>query len=232
LWQICKYIIENSRELKIPDKINWYLSLSANSNSYVRWSVLESLPSVINVYPEKSSEIFFIIVSYKEVSDKRELASEYGTLRIYSTAKQDNQMVIYVAAQIFQSLLESNPGLMIESVIKIIESKYIRTKNLEDDVVEDYSNIWYHGFDSTSNDHELNILSTVDAFVCNCALSKFQIITPSLSSSRFAIFHKFFLGRMLKDALMFKQEILLELSKKWIFRIESLEGIVYLVLKH
>ena len=229
---LAKEAIEMTPNLHLIDKSKWYIELSKNSDSSIRWGVLSCLSTLIQTRPIDTSKIFSNIFLHEELSNEPTLISDYGSLRLTSTRAQDNQMVRWQATELFPSLLKANPASMIESTIAILESihaKEMRTQN--NDIVEDASFIWFAETEFKDLHDENKLLFEVKRYLLNCSPTELRTLLPIISPTRLAVFHSLLLDSLSNHVEDFKDEIMDELKRKGSFEVESMRRFVRLSLR-
>ncbi len=227
-----KTAIEATASMSKVERSSWYLTLSSNESSYVRWGVLETIPAVINDYPEKIPQIFHNIVTYKEMSDEKTTLSTYGTFGMTSTKRQDNHQVIWRARELFLEILKKDPKTMIVATIKILET--IRKDSLDSSkgtIVEDGACIW---FDSSVSDglyDENKLLSHIRNYLLEADIDIVKQIIPIIKKTRLAIFHSIILGAMSQNVAEFRDEIYEIISNPEVYKIETMRRNVRIAIK-
>ena len=212
------------------EKSDWYLELSKNENSDVRWGVVESLPNLAEGKTKNLSKIFSNIFLFKEKSEDKTIVSLVGSLALCSNKQQDNMHVIWAAGECFGELLNKRPAEFLSSVVTIIESEQKGNLKPSDAIVEDWGYIWYE----SSSDRSIGknkLLSDTEEFLATCNVTKLKQLISIFTKTKFATLHKIAISAMLKKKDSFVDEIFAELSIPEIYKIQTLESIVQTTIK-
>lgn len=222
-----KTAIEITSKFFEIEKFDWYLELSQNENSFIRWGIIESLLENVGTEKKDFHKIFNNIFLYDEPSDEKTIAFSYGTFGATSTKRQDSRQIIWRAGELFPKLLQKNPDEMILAIIRIIEkirSEYL-TKS-DDDIVEDGGYIWYGTSGFRDLHDEGKLLSDVKNYLNECEVEKIKELSSVLSKTKSATIHNLLLEILLNDPENYKELIFNEISKPVCYKIETLRRIV------
>ena len=223
-----KTAIEIASRLNI-EKSDWYLKLSNDKNSYVRWGVIVSLSQLIDDGTKDLNKMFSNVFLFKNESNDMTERGQEGSLRLQSNRSQDKMMVVWVAEQNFNKLLEKLPSEFLLSVITIIEYKQKDHPKQEGTIIEDGGYVWY---DSSLSEHgENKLLLDIEKFLKNCSVSKLKELIPMLTKSRLATLHKIAITTMLDKMDSFKDTLFSELLIPEIYKIKTLENTIKHAIK-
>ena len=213
-----KTAVESAATLNV-EKSSWYLKLSTDKNSYVRWGVIESLSSLIDTKTRNLHKIFSNVFLFTESSSDLTVLHSGNSLVLQSNMKQDNMMVIWNAGEKFAEFLEKHPSEFLRSFVTIMEHQQKNRLNQADTVIEDNELAW-HG-DVLSDKRKL--LSDTENFLNTCKVSRLRDLIPILTMSNLSSLHKMAIDAMLNHANHFNDEIFSELSIPEIYNISTLE---------
>lgn len=216
--------IQTTADIKDMDKAEWYLELSKNPEPQIRSGVLGCLSSLLNAKPEVVPDIFSNIFVFKEDSNEQTTMLSYGTLGFTSTKRQDNQMAVWEAGEIFPKLLKINPIQMTKAAIQIFENIHKQyLDESEDEIVEDYNYIWYDASNFSELHDENKLIGSIEKYLDDLTKEKLAEFIPILKSTRLALFHEILLNNLIKHPDFFKDEIFKMLSNQQVFKITSLD---------
>lgn len=217
--------IEITSGIDLPEKSEWYRSLSLSSSSFIRKGVLNCMPEHIRVDPKSFAVVFNNIFSYEEVTEDSVGISKIGSLSIQMSAIQHNKTVLYTACNLFPSLLQINPLSCVESLIKIIENKHGNEFVIFEDVIDVRQNRWYK-IQFLNNEELDKLLSYIHTYLENAVLSDNHKIIEAISNTKLSILHSFLLEELNKSPEKFYHTILNELLKNGILCIFNLRHTV------
>ena len=224
-----KTAVEIASELNV-EKSDWYLRLSNDKNSFIRWGVIVSLSKLTEDGTKNLNKIFSNIVLFKETSEDATALNPGNSIVFQSNKKQDNMQNIWMAEENFNKLLEKLPGEFLLSVVAIIQDKQKDYSEQKDTIVEDGGYFLYES--NLDRSHGMGrLFSDTEHFLVNCETSKLKELIPIFTETRFATLHKIAITAMLNKMDSFKDAIYLELLIPEIYKIETLRIIVNAAIK-
>ena len=201
------------------EKNNWYLKLSTDKNSYVRWGVIESMSSLIDTKTKNLHKIFSNVFLFKENSSDPTVLRSGNSLVLQSNMKQDNMMVVWNAGEKFAKFLKKHPSEFLLSVVTIMEHRRKHRLNRAGTVIDDGELAWYGGALSD----ERKLLLHTENFLNTCEVSRLRDLIPILTMSNLSSLHKIAIDAMLNHVNHFKDEVFSELSIPEVYNINTLE---------
>ena len=225
-----KDIIELASRTRVNEKINFLHTLSKNDSQYVRQGVLNAIPNVINSDLEIISDIFFNIFTYAEYSREITKLPSHGTLTLTSNRQQDNEMIRWEAEQLFPELLNSNPKIMIMSLIKIyelVDQRYSKFRP-ESSTMLNIRN--YDMIDDVSNKN--NLLSILNNYIDDCDYKKMCILLPIFQSTKHPVFFNIMINKLIENRKIFVNDIFKILCDPIIYQNDKLKNPINIALKY
>ncbi len=220
--------IEVTSGIALPEKSEWYQSLSLSSSSFIRKGVLNCMSEHIRVDPKSFAIVFNNIFSYEEVTEVTEESvsiSKIGSLSIQMSKIQHNEAVLHSASKLFPSLLQINPFSCLESLIKIIEKKHDNKFVVFEDIIDVRQNLWYK-IQFLNNEELDKLLNYIHSYLRNAVISDNYEFINFISNTKLSILHSFLLVELNKNPEKFYQIILSELLKNGMLSIFSLKNII------